>query len=173
MKTLKYIILTALAMAAVSASAQEGKNKVLIDVKLGSFPALKIDSNKSGGFGVGAGWQHSYNDYFAWDYILGDFNTNFDFDCMAIGLKTGVRGFSPSFMGDKLRGYANFAMGYTLGMIRVRDFDDKKTTSTKSGFGLNFGLGLQVNKKYSVGYSLDYDSAFKIPYHMVKFGFAF
>ena len=113
---------------------------------------------------------------FAW---VAPFNSPGDWD--QLHFKTGVRAYSPSFAGDHLRAYTNLDMGYVLGLAKVPsweldddwevDFDDDIETS--SAFGLDWGLGIQLNKKFSFGYTLQFESNGKSKNHFFTFGFTF
>lgn len=53
--------------------------------------------------------------------------------------------------------------------------DEGMTTSMKAnhGFGLTWGVGMQINKKFSIGYTLQYETAFKSKNHLATFGYTF
>lgn len=55
------------------------------------------------------------------------------------------------------------------------DYDDDylETIQASHGFGLTWGFGVQINKKFSVGYSLQYETAFKTKSHLATIGFSF
>ena len=59
-------------------------------------------------------------------------------------------------------------MGYVLGIAKVGD-----ETSTNSAFGLTWGAGLQLNKKWSLGYTLQWESAGKSKNHFGTVAFTF
>ncbi len=136
----------------------------------------------------------------AWDFVnfeyAAPFNSPADLDLLA--LKTGLRLFTPSFANDKVRFYTNLAMGYSCVLSKGYgfggfdeddlddlydyyysyytrasgpDFDD--SMSANHGFGLTFGIGLQYNKKVHVGYSLQYETAFKSKTHFGTIGYTF
>lgn len=148
-----------------SSSASDKSNFFLFDVRLGGVSG-------AGGFGLNFGGEKRYNDYIAWDYINIEFAAPFDSPANydMISAKTGVRGFSPSFANDKLRAYTNLAVGYTCVLAEDWWSGDMEANH---GFGLTFGIGIQFNKKYSIGYSLQYETAFKSKSHLATFGFAF
>lgn len=179
MKAFKFFFFVVAMTFAMSASAQfvssgatkggsststDKTNYFLLDVRVGGVAG-------AGGFGFNFGGEKRYNDYIAWDYInveyAAPFNSPADFDILS--LKTGVRGFSPSFANEKLRAYSNLAMGYTC--VLAKDWWGDMAAS--HGFGLTFGIGIQFNKKYSIGYSLQYETAGKSKSHLATFGFAF
>lgn len=55
--------------------------------------------------------------------------------------------------------------------------DDDEMPSTKMqanhGFGLTFGVGVQIAKKVNIGYSLQYETAFKSKNHFATIGYTF
>lgn len=59
------------------------------------------------------------------------------------------------------------------------DFDDDviPSISTKMqanhGFGLTWGVGVQIKKKFNIGYTLQYETAFKTKNHFATFGITF
>ena len=137
----------------------------------------------------------------AWDFVnveyAAPFNSPADLDLLA--LKTGLRLFTPSFAKDKIRFYTNLAMGYSCVLSKggfggideddlddlydyyynyysrasSKDYDFDDSMSANHGFGLTFGIGLQYNKKVHVGYSLQYETAFKSKTHFATIGYTF
>ena len=171
MKAVKFLLLVTIMAFASKASAQFGmsfgerNNLFLFDVRIGGVAG-------AGGFGLNFGGEKRYGDYFAWDYVnveyAAPFDSPADFDILS--LKTGVRGFSPSFANEKLRAYSNLAVGYSC--VLAKDWWNGDMEANH-GFGLTFGVGIQINKKYSIGYSLMYETAFKTKSHLATIGFAF
>lgn len=180
MKTIKFFFFAVAMAFAMNASAQfasagsskssstsstDKSNFFLLDVRLGGVSG-------SGGFGFNFGGEKRYNEYIAWDYVnveyAAPFNSPADLDLLS--LKTGVRGFSPSFANEQLRAYSNLAVGYTCVLAEDWWSGDMEANH---GFGLTFGVGIQFKKKYSLGYSLIYETAFKSKSHLATFGFAF
>ena len=51
--------------------------------------------------------------------------------------------------------------------------DGATSMKAHSAFGLTWGFGLQLNKKFSLGYSLHYDTYSECKKHFVTFGFTF
>ncbi len=123
-------------------------------------------------------------------------NTNF------LALKTGLRLFSPSIANDMVRFYTNLSMGYSLVLTKAGGFgdwddddwadwynylgrasygwdddwdDDEGGSSVNAshGFGLTFGCGVQFKKKINIGYSLQYETAFKTKTHFATIGYTF
>lgn len=72
---------------------------------------------------------------------------------------------------DYYYGSSSRATSYNLGNIVSSSSD--LDISASHGFGLTFGIGFQYNKKISVGYSLQYETAFKSKCHFATIGFAF
>lgn len=153
MKAVK-IVFAAVAMTlAMGANAQLklSEGKMAVNVNVGSY------GPSTAGFGLGVGYQADFytNDWctLAWDVLHFEWDAPFNSpgDADALNFKTGLRAFSPSFANDKVRTYTNLDMGYSLGLTKV-DGD----VNTSSAFGLTWGIGLQVNKAWSLGYSLLY-----------------
>ena len=126
----------------------------------------------------GLGWQlrREINKYVALNivgvsYMAGGWvspdesgNVNFRF--------LGARGYSPSW--KWIRGYVDLNMGYTLGYYDTgnhlskeekaaikyytgKDADDKDGgVETTHHFGLDFGVGLQLHKRFAIGYHMTY-----------------
>ena len=154
MKAIKFLV-AAMAMAfAMSASAKvfDDGGKITVNANVGSY------GPSTAGFGLGVALQTEVLTcswitldwdvlHFEWD---APFNSPGDAD--ALNFKTGVRAYSPSFANDHLRAYTNLDMGYVLGL--AKGWDDKMKTS--SAFGLDWGIGLQLNKKWAFGYTLEF-----------------
>ena len=153
-----------------------------------------------GAFGFGVGFQTGVyeNDWIslAWDVLHFEWDAPFNSpgDCDYLNFKSGIRAFSPSFANDHLRAYTNFAMGYTCVLAKGwsgdwkdawedawedfwsdGDWDSDGGTKMKghSAFGLTWGLGLQLNKKWSLGYTLQYESWGKSKSHFATVGYTF
>lgn len=41
------------------------------------------------------------------------------------------------------------------------------------GFGLTWGVGVQIKKKFNIGYTLQYETAFESKNHFATFGYTF
>lgn len=161
-----------------SSSSLEKSNYFLFDFRVGSVA-------KAAGFGLNFGAEKRYNDYIAWDYVNVEyaawFNSPAEVDILS--LKTGLRAFTPSFANDLLRVYSNIALGYTCVLQKYWSYNysyygeyyykDDEWMGTDHGFGLTFGVGLQIKKKYSIGYSLQYETGCSTKSHLATFGFAF
>lgn len=164
MKAVK-LLFAALAMTfAMNASAQDFENffdgHVIADVKLGG-------ANGAGAWGFALGYQKPITEFegfsLAWDVLNYEFNAPFKKpgDGWMMSVKTGAHLFTPSFWNDNLRGYTNLAMGYTY------------SKGLKSAFGLTYGLGFQFKEKFSVGYTLIYETAGSSKTHFATFGWTF
>lgn len=182
MKAVK-LLFAALAMTfAMNASAEGGHWTA--DVKLGGVSG-------AGGFGLGVGYQKNIKEFnnwnLAWDVVSVDyaapFNSPADFDLLAV--RTGLRLFTPTFWNDNFRVYTNLAPGYSCGIWRegnIGAWYDPTTgavivvdDSMKAhhGFGLSFGVGIQFKEKFSLGYTLQYETAGKTKCHFATIGITF
>jgi len=151
MKAIKFFV-AAMAMAfAMSANAKIFEdNHFTLNANVGSY------GPSTAGFGLGVAFQTGIyeNDWVTldWDVLHFEWDAPFNSpgDADQLSFKTGLRAFSPSFANDHLRVYTNLDMGYVLGLTNI----DKVRSS--HFFGLTYGLGLQLNKKWSLGYTLQY-----------------
>ena len=184
---MKKVLFLAAAMTMAFAMSANAKifedNHFTLNANLG---AVTGTGYSEGGFGLGAGFQTGILDSkyisLAWDVAQVEWNSQFDSpgDIDWLNFRSGIRAFSPSFAKDHLRAYMNFGMGYSVVLLKEfdRDFDDGVLTIDEemkghSAFGLTWGLGLQLNKKFSLGYSLHYDTFTELKKHFVTFGFTF
>ena len=186
MKAIKFLV-AAMAMAfAMSVNAKIFENNhFTVDANVGAkvssvtvvdpFWGSFSTSDSQAAFGLGATFQ---TEIFSTNWITLDwdvfrfawvapFNSPGDWD--ELHFKTGARAYSPTFAGDHLRGYTNLDMGYVLGLYK--DFKDDVATS--SAFGLDWGIGIQLNKKFSFGYTLQFESNGKSKNHFFTFGYTF
>ena len=171
MKSFKFLFFVLALCLATSTNAQfsrggsfgEKSHYFVVDVRFGGIEWW------GAGFGVNLGGEKRFNDYIAWDYINIEYAAPFDSPkhLNILSAKTGVRGFTPSFANEKLRFYSNLAVGYTCILEKWGSL------YTDHGFGLTFGVGLQINKKYSLGYALQYETAGGSKNHFGTFGIAF
>lgn len=170
------------------------KNKFTIDAKVGS-----VADGDEGGFGFGLGYQIGIVGG-RWGAVSADINflefaapfnspKNLDY----AGAKAGPRYFTPSFANGKLRGYTHLALGYTCVILPGLDDEDDYPSSragkyyddyddygryedeeniANHGFGLTWGIGLQAFKWLSIGYSLQYETAFKTKSHFATITFS-
>lgn len=186
MKAIKFFV-AAMAMAfAMNANAKIFEdNHFMINANVGS---VKYPISSDGAFGLGAGFQTTVYEgswvSLAWDVLQFEWNAPFDSpgDIDWINFKTGIRAFSPSFAKDHLRVYTNFDLGYTCVLLKQRtaewDWDDDEVDiddemKGHSAFGLAWGIGLQLNKKISLGYTLEYDTFTEFKKHFATIGYTF
>ena len=202
MRTLKTLFLAVAATVAMSANAQSAsdgsststyrpKNKFIIDARVGS-----VADGEKGGFGLGLGYQIGCVGG-SWGALSADINF-LEFaapfkspkDLDYVSAKAGPRYFTPFFANGKLRCYTNLALGYTCVIIpgldddhdydstragKYYDYDDYKYEEEKianHAFGLTWGIGIQAFKWLSIGYSLQYETAFKTKNHFATISFA-
>ena len=152
MKAIKFFVAAMALTFAVGASAKVfEENHFTVNANVGSY------GPSTAGFGLGVAFQTEVYTcdwltldwdvlHFEWD---APFNSPGDLD--ALNFKTGLRAYSPTFANDHLRAYTNLDMGYVLGLAKVNGDVD-----TNSAFGLDWGIGLQLNKKWSLGYTLEF-----------------
>ena len=185
MKAIKFFVAAMAMVLVMSATAKIFENnhftvdasvgaKVTSVTGLGFFGPVTV-SNTDAAFSLGAMFQTeilSTNwitldwDVFRFAWVA-PFNSPGDWD--ELHFKTGARAYSPTFAGDHLRGYTNLDMGYVLGL--AKDWNDD--VSTASAFGLDWGIGIQLNKKFSFGYTLQFESNGKSKNHFFTFGYTF
>lgn len=143
------------------------------------MPEIKIGSCYGyAGFGANLVLEHEFHKYLAWDIVSLDFSAPFDFSEGNIGLKTGLRGFTSRFWGDKVRGFMSLAAGYDCNIREHVDYDkteDKIHFKNKgvSGLGLSVGIGLQIQKHIFLGYTMEYSTAAKFTSHYGRVGYRF
>ena len=154
---------------------------LMLETKIGGFYG-------TGGFGENIVLEHEFHKYFAWDIFSIDFSAPFNFNATSIGVKTGIRAFSPYFW-DKLnmRAYSSLAVGYDCGLSKgagdtwVYDpiEDDYILVpggggwGASHGFGLSFGVGVQMVDHVYVGYALEYSTVWKSTSHYAKITWRF
>lgn len=163
MKAFK-LLLAAVAMTfAMGANAQFFNGKFTAEIKGGvATPGSR------GAWAIAAGYQKALTESdgfnLAWDVVTIDFTDTFKAagDSWQIGVKTGLRGFTPTFWGDNWRGYANYAGGYSY--IKA---------GKQSAYGMVAGVGLQFKEKCSVGYAFQYETAGKSKIHFATIGYTF
>lgn len=181
MKAIKFFVAAAAMAFAMNANAKIFENNhFTVDLSVGAKVTsvswgLSSETNSQAAFGLGAMFQTEVLSTswitldwdvfrFAW---VAPFNSPGDWD--ELHFKTGARAYSPTFANDHLRAYTNLDMGYVLGL--AKDFSDDVQTS--SAFGLDWGIGLQLNKKFSFGYTLQFESNGKSKNHFFTFGYTF
>lgn len=115
------------------------------------------------GWGFGYSLRKDYGKFFAWDIFGASFQTggfvspanNYLFNLRLLG----ARAYSPSW--KRCRAYANLDLGYTMYHFDYNDeyyngYRHYDYSGETHGFGLDFGLGLQFNNRFSIGYNLNY-----------------
>ena len=124
-----------------------------------------------GGFGENITLEKKYNPYFAVDFFSIDYSAPFNFNYMTIGVKAGVRGFTPSFWntsaGKICRGYSSLAVGYDCTLTKYASY------VADHGFGLSWGAGLEFVEKANFGYALEYNTVMKSTSHYFTIGIKF
>ena len=193
MKAVK-LLFAALAMSfAMNASAEGGR--WTFDVKFGSVERPYFDwdtgfewSDRSAGFGLGVGYQKDIKEFnnwtLAWDVVSFDYAAPFSSPAKAdyLALRTGLRLFTPTFWGDKCRCYVNAAPGYSC--LLWKEVEQQywgngillgvdESMKAHHGFGLSVGVGFQFMEKYSIGYTLQYETAGKTKSHFATLGWSF
>lgn len=163
MKAIKFIIAAVAMTFAMGANAQFFNGKFTGEVKGGVYTPGSL-----GAWGLNVGYQKplTENDGFnlAWDLVNIDFTDTFKSagDCWQLGIKTGLRGFTPFLWGGNTRAYANIGGGYSyVGGIK------------KSAFGMVAGIGLQFKQKFSVGYTFQFETAGESKAHFATIGWTF
>ena len=154
---------------------------LMLETKIGSF-------YKTGGWGENIVLEHEFSKYLAWDIFSIDFSAPFNFDAVTIGLKTGIRGFSPYFYDKlKMRAYTSLALGYDCGLSKGvggdwyydETIDDvvfvpgTSKWSAAHGFGLSWGIGVQMVDHVYIGYTLEYNTIWKSTSHFAKITWRF
>lgn len=127
--------------SSVSNRGYDPKLRVLLETRIGS------------GLGENIVLEKEYHKYVAVDFFsIGYTSGDWHFDSHKISAKVGARGFSPSWWGDRMRAYTDFALGYDCIIVSPKGLG----TTTSHGFGLTWGIGVQMFKRFYFGYSLDY-----------------
>lgn len=131
------------------------------------------DGYNRGAFGVGVRWVKPFNKYVAFDIASINWAASFSEpgpgDLNFLSAKTGVRGFSPKFA-NNMRAYMNLDLGYG-GILVYDDYDEEM--SYYSSFALEYGVGVYLTDKISVGYALNYETKFETTQHFFRVGFLF
>lgn len=138
------------------------------------MPEIKVGGyNGVFGFGANLVLEHEFHRYFAWDIVSLDTSAPYDFSEGCVGLKTGLRYFTPRFAKNKMRGYISAAVGYQCCIKEVVDYYDPDeiwisaisgvtrgrfhlNRKPLSGFGVSAGIGFQFKKHFFVGYTMEY-----------------
>lgn len=190
MKYLKLFLTVSLMASAMSLSAQYMPDSTVVTttktVDKGDYdkgyhlmPELKIGSCYGYvGFGANIVLEHEFHKYLAWDIASLDFSAPFDFSEGNFGLKTGVRAFTKRFWDGKARGYMSAAAGWDCNIRKHSELTEDKTrikirNKGFNGLGVSWGLGLQFQKHFFVGYTFEYSTAKKFTSHYAKVAYRF
>lgn len=159
MKYFKLVLSLCILSACLSANAQNGDFKMPFDPRFHMILETKVGSYhySRGGFGVNFVLEREMNKYLAWDVLSVDFSAPWNCDLVNIGIKTGLRGFSPRFWEKQMRAYTSFALGYDCGIITTKI--GPITDRAGHGFALSCGAGFQFREKIFVGYDFEYSTA--------------
>ena len=136
-------------------------NHLMLETKIGGYYG-------TGGFGENIVLEREFHKYIAWDIFSLDFSAPFNFDAVSIGLKTGLRGYSPRFWEERMRAFTSLAMGYDCAIAK-----GDGGWSASHGFGLSWGIGVEILDHFQVGYALEYNTIYKSTAHFAKFTYKF
>lgn len=197
MKYSKFFLAACLAAFALNASAQDetvetteptasmstkSASKGDYDHGYHLMPEIKLGGyNGVFGFGANLVLEHEFHRYFAWDIVSLDASAPYDFSEGCVGLKTGLRYFTPRFWGGKVRGFVGAAAGYQCCIKQVVDYydpDEIWTSKTNgvtrgrfhlnrkplSGLGVSASIGIQIKKHFFLGYTMEYTYISYTPY---------
>lgn len=136
-----------------------------------------ISETKVGGYYCGCGaWgenfvlEKKFHKYIAVDFFSIDFAMPFKYNNhynFCLGLKTGARGFSPSWWQDRMCAYGSLALGYDC------NIGTGVASGAAHGFGLSCGAGVQFVDRVYVGYTMEYSTIFRGTAHYGKIGVVF
>lgn len=141
----------------------------------------ELDFYIQDGWGLGYQLRRDYNKYIGWNIFGFSYMSGFDSpaDYGRVNFKLlGVRAYTPAF--KSIRGYVDLNMGYTLMYADLKEYhygywggywDDGIEVSHK--FGLDFGIGVQLSKRFAVGYNLNFLTPDNIKSHWAKISFLF
>lgn len=161
MKHTQFVLFLCALTTCICAKAQSRDHEIQIDPRPHFLLETKVGAYhySRGGFGVNLAMESELGKYLAVDFFSVDFAAPWNCDLVNVGLKTGVRGFSPRFW-NKMRAYCSVAVGYDCGIITISKTKmSPLATRTGHGFGLSSGLGFQFGKHLFVGYDLEYSTA--------------
>ncbi len=159
MKHFKLFFAICLMSVCVGANAQSEAGKMPFDPRCHFLLETKVGAYhySRGGFGTNFVLEKEVQKYLAWDIFSVDFSAPWNCDLVSIGLKTGVRGFSPRFWDERIRAFSSLAMGYDCGIITTPI--GPGTARAGHGFAFSWGLGVQILEHLFVGYDLEYSTA--------------
>lgn len=146
-------------LATLQARAQSGSMSlpydprfhIELDMRLGAYHYHR------GGFGANVVLEREVGRYLAIDILSADFSAPWNLDVVNVGAKTGVKGFTPRFWDDRMRGYVGAMAGYDCGIITTRI--GPTVDRAGHGFAFSVGAGLQLLDRLSVGYDLIYSTS--------------
>lgn len=144
-------------------------NHFMLETKIGGLYG-------TGGFGENFVFEREFHKYIAWDIVSLDFNMPFNTNFLTVGVKTGIRGYTPRWWDGKMRGYSNLAVGYdcVVYLGNTRDILKWEGAPTElHGFGLSWGIGVEIVDHFLVGYDLEYNSGIKSTAHFAKLTYKF
>lgn len=144
-------------------------NHFMLETKIGGLYG-------TGGFGENFVFEREFHKYIAWDIVSLDFNMPFNTNFLTMGVKTGIRGYTPRWWDGKMRGYSNLAVGYDclIYLGNTRDILKWEGAPTElHGFGLSWGIGVEIVDHFLVGYGLEYNSGIKSTAHFAKLTYKF
>lgn len=157
------MIAAALLAVASSASAQfEDTTEPIKDAPkaptyslMAKRPIHEISLYMQDGWGLGYQLRKDINRYIAWNIIGASYMVEpIKCDPSYAGIVNfrffGVRLNSPSYK-KNFRFYTDLTMGYTLTYKKV-----EKKVNTMDHFGLDFGVGMQIGKHFTIGYNLNF-----------------
>lgn len=126
----------------------------------------ELDFYLQDGWGIGYQLRKDINKYIGWNIFGFSYMTGFDSpaDYGKVNFKLlGVRAYTPAF--KSFRGYVDLNMGYTLSYQKLNGwYDDDMEIGHH--FGLDFGIGFQLSKRFAIGYNLNYITP--VDYYMDK-----
>ena len=198
----KYLLLAVVAFfatTAVQAQIGESKSSKRIETKLEKKTINELDFYLQNGWGLGWQLRKDFNKYVGWNIFGISYMSGFvsPADYGQVNFKfLGVRGYTPSY--KWIRGYIDLNMGYTLAYGGIGadvddffddfDYDDyygwgsyyspggydyDNDTSVSHHFGLDFGVGVQLGKHFTLGYNLNFLAPGKVKSHWARIGFLF
>lgn len=159
MKSLKLLLSAFAVTSCINVNAQSvGATKafdqrlhLMLEVKTGAYHYSR------GGFGTNLVLEKEVHEFLALDFFSIDFAAPFNCDIVSVGVKTGVRGFSPRWWDRRMRAYSSLTMGYDCGIITTPILPP--TERAGHGFAFAWGCGIQYQEHLFIGYDLEYSTA--------------
>ena len=143
----KTLLILLFALSALSVCAQDwdfGSRSSIARGHRFGFEAGITNFESEIALDLGFRWQYDFHEYISWDVVtlkaLAQFN-NFD-GSLTPEILTGLRLFTPEFIGMRL--YGNAGIGY-----------DYNPDTGYGGLALQLGIGLRVTDTVSIGYAFD------------------